>query len=378
MKHFNYHLLRLKIQEKGYENMLFSPLSVEILFAMILAGSQGSVRKTLLLLLERSEGDLDDYLRQLTEMLRYEKILPDQIDTETFTRCRLANSFWYTPQETIHSRFEQSLQQQFLAQAYTFPENPQTTQRQIDQWVATHTQQMIPELPLQIDANTVMVLLSTLYLKATWSRTFEDTQIGDFHLLDGNTTPTQYMMLDQVVGSGGKAYHMKKENFAAFAFLSKDERIAFVMYLPNEKDGLNQFLNQITPYSFEEWKESFRPARSFFLKIPKFEIEDEFKLSSFAKQLDLMDLFTASSDLNPVFANPTLPLFFSEVGQPSKLKVHEKGLEASAVSYAVMTRGGLQSEKVIFEATHPFYFQVQDLKFGRNLFEGIFTTPTNT
>ena len=324
MKHFTHQLLRLKIQEKGYENTLFSPLSIEILFAMILTGSQGNVRKTLLLLLERSEGDLDDYFKQLSESLYLNKRHSIQNDTGEITHCHFANSFWYTPQETIQARFEQTLQQQFLAQAYTLHEDIQVAQRQIDEWVATHTQKMIPELPLQIDSNTVMVLLSTLYLKTAWSRTFEDTQTGDFHLLDGSTTPTQYMMLDQQAGSGGTAYYTKKKNFAAFAYLSKDNRIAFVMYLPDDKNGLNQFLNQITPESLEEWAASFQPVEHFFLKIPKFEIEDEFKLSSFAKQLDLLDLFTASSDLNPMFAHPTSPLFFSEIGQPCKLKIHEK------------------------------------------------------
>ncbi|HAS39615.1 MAG TPA: hypothetical protein DCS93_04010 [Microscillaceae bacterium] len=371
MKHFTHQLLRLKIQEKGYENILFSPVSIEVLFNLILAGSQGKTRKTLLSLLERSEDNLDNYLKP------YELYHSMWDETGMITKCSLAKSLWYTPQETIHSRFKQHFLQPFT-QIFPFHENPQTTQQQIDQWVSTYTEQMIPELPLQIDANTVMILLSALYLKATWSRTFDDAHPGDFHILEGGTVPTHYMTINQSSGDTGKAYYMKQENFAAFAYLSKCERIAFVMYLPHEKDGLPEFLNQVIPESFEEWKGLFQPVEHFFLKIPKFEIEDEFKLSSFAKQLDLLDLFTASSDLNPMFAHPTSPLFFSEIGQPCKLKIHEKGLEASAVSYAVMSRGASgQGEKVIFEATHPFYFQIQDLTLRKNLFEGIFTTPTD-
>ena len=377
MNQFNLDLLRLSIEEKGHQNTLFSPASIEILFAMILSGSQGNIRSSLLSLLEISEEEVEVFLTEITKTLNPRSDFSMKFSSdEDSSECTFANSFWYHPKETINQEFEATLKQQYFAEPHPFESNPLATQAKIDQWVAKKTRQVIPELPLHLDNNTVMVLINTLYVKASWSRTFDKTEKGDFNLLNGGAAPTEYMIIDQDAGSPGRGLYLENEDCQLFAYLSKDERIAFVMYLPRQKDGLPQLMNQLTPQAFEEWEEALEDVDRFYLKIPKFELEDKFELDKVADKLGLEALFNPSSDLNPVFETPASH-YFSEIGQPCKLRVHEKGLEASAVSYATMSRGGGFGKKIHFEATHPFYFQIQDIGTGQHLFHGIFTTPTN-
>lgn len=377
MNQFNLDLLRLNIEEKGHQNTLFSPASIEILFAMILSGSQGNIRSTLLSLLEISEEEVEEFLTEITEILNPSSDFSMEFSSdEDSSECTFANSFWYHPQEVINQEFEATLKQQYFADAYLFESNPLASQAKIDQWVATKTRQMILELPLRLDNSTIMVLINALYVKASWSRTFDKTEKGNFNLLDGNTAPTEYMIIDQDAGSPGKGLYLESEDFQLFAYLSKDERIAFVMYLPRQKDGLPQLMKQLTSEALEEWEEALEDIDRFYLKIPKFELEDKFELDKVADKLGLEALFSPSPDLNPMFET-SANRYFSEIGQPCKLKVHEKGLEASAVSYATMSRGGGFGKKIHFEATHPFYFQIQDIGTGQHLFHGIFTTPTN-
>ncbi len=379
MNHLSNQLLRLKIKKQGFDNLLFSPLSLELLFAIILSGSQGKARKALLSIMGSSEGNWESDLRRLSEIIAGQTASTLLDDKGVLTQCDFANSFWYTPDQTISSGFEQKLRQQFMAQAYSFAKNPADTQHQINQWAATHTHQMITELPIKIEPHTVMVLLSALYLKTAWSHTFSDAIPDDFQLLDGSTATAQYMNL-YCSGAQGSAYYQEQASFRAFTYMSKDKRIAFVIYLPHEATGLPQLLAELTPDALAKWNKAWQPITHFSLKIPKFEIEDEFKLSQFASSLGLEDLFIPSSDFSQMFSDLHESLYLSEMGQPSKIRVDKEGLEASAVSYAVLTRGGVSNhdEPIIFRATHPFYFQVQDHKLNKNLFEGIFTTPTHT
>lgn len=371
-------LLRLKIEEQGYKNILYSPLSIEMLFGLILPGTQGKVRETLLKILEISEAEVNTHLEELktaTESLLQPSKGNYHQGEPTF--CTFAHSVWHHPLVKIQPRYEHTIKSLYPLDIFPFAESAEDTQNKIDEWVSQKTKEIIPELPLDLDINTVGILLSALYLKASWSPNFKLQPVGDFHKLDGSTAPIQYMRIAQKQNVTANAYHLEKENFQAFILASSDERMGMEIYLPNNTQGLPDFIENLTPALLQQWEEEFEPLPYFDLLMPKFETEDEFKLSKIAHKLGLEDLFCLSDNLKPLF-DTNKPVGFSEIGQPAKIKVHEKGLEAAAVSYATASRGLLQEHPMVkFEVTHSFFYRIVDWTTGRVLFQGIFTEPTN-
>ncbi|OJJ14591.1 hypothetical protein BKI52_41900 [marine bacterium AO1-C] len=375
MNHFSHQLLRYQIEEKGYENLIFSPASFEVIFAMLLAGSQGATRQLLLKTLEISENEVSSFLQNQQTYI-HSSFSEYRSPSDEPTIRKFANGLWFRSTEQIRASYQGDLQHYFSAHIQPFDSSLEKTQQQINHWVNTHTNQLIPSLPLVLDDATIAVLINALHLKTTWSYELTPRSIGDFHLLDGTTQPCRYMGLKQDSPTSAEALYFKKENFHALAYLSIDRRIALTMYLPFEKDGLPQLLEEITPESLKAWDDLFEPIEVFDFKIPKFEIASDLNLSQITKKMGLAALFQPSQDFAPIFGDKTLQ-GFGEVSQANKIYVHEKGLEASAASFIALTLGMSSATKVYFKATHPFFYCIKDLATNQALFQGIFTTPTN-
>ena len=367
--------------------MFFSPLSIEMLFGLILPGTQGKSQEALLRVLEINEEEINGYLAEL--QIASESLLgmvnPDEYNPD-FTTVQLANSLWHHTDTEIQAHYARMMNTRFPFEWFHFSHPVADTTPRINQWASDKTNGLIPELPIALDKNSVAVLLSALYLKGFWSREFShianDTDV--FYKLDGSEGVSQYMEITQDTDEGqAEAYYLKKESFHALRLMLNDKRIGLEVYLPHEKTGLNDFIDQLPPGNFEQWKDEFVPAPYFYFLMPKFETEDGFKLGEIAEQLGLDALFTLSNDLAPMLQSQEL-LQFSDIGQKAKIKVTKEGLEAAAVGYAVGVAGAAfyeepeTQEMIVFEADHPFLYRIVDTVTNQALFQGIFTTPVHT
>lgn len=384
MNTFTKKLLRLKIEEQGYKNLFFSPLSIEMLLGLILPGTQGKSQEALLEVLEISKEEIRSYLTEL--QTASESLLgmvnPDEYNPN-FTKVQLANSLWHHPNTQVQANYARIMDTRFPFEWFHFSHPAEDTIPRINQWASDKTNGLIPELPITVDEDTVAVLLSALYLKGFWSREFSDiaNDTDVFYKLDGTEATSQYMEITQDTDEGeAEAYYLKKENFHALRLMLNDGRIGLEVYLPYEKTGLGDFIDNLQSTDFEQWKKEFVPAPYFYLLMPKFEAEDGFELREIAHQLGLESLFAFSDDLAPMLQSDK-SLGFSDIGQQAKIKVTKEGLEAAAVSYMVAVGGAAfyeepeTQEMIIFEADHPFLYRVTDTVTNKTLFQGIFTEP---
>ena len=61
MKALIHQLLLLQIEKKGYENLIFTPLSLEMLLGLILPGNQRKSREVLIEVLENTYAEENSY-----------------------------------------------------------------------------------------------------------------------------------------------------------------------------------------------------------------------------------------------------------------------------------------------------------------------------
>ena len=371
-------LLQLQIEKKGYENLIFSPLSLEMLLGLILPGTQGKSREALLEVLEITEAEVNSYLAELQTIS--DSLLASQSGEENSTKVQLANSLWHRGDIRPKADYKRIIKTRFPFELFPFSDPVEATIERINQWANENTNGLIPELPIQLDQDSIIVLLNALYLKGFWSCPFLPQEDDIFYTLEGGETSSQYMYLKQDQVGNAQAQYLKKEQFHALRLMFKDGRIGLEVYLPYENTGLKTFLEQLAPDDFDQWKNEFTEAPYFYFLMPKFEISDSFQLSQVADQLGIAPLFTPSKDLNPLLESD-LPLNFNEIGQEAKIKVTEEGLEAAVVSFGVAVATGIPQEgnpMIIFEADHPFLYRVVDIITDQVLFQGIFTTPVHT
>ncbi|OJJ14590.1 hypothetical protein BKI52_41895 [marine bacterium AO1-C] len=385
MQKFIHKLLQLEIEEKGYSNLVFSPLSLEMLLGMALPGTQGKSREELLQALEISEEEVNSYLATLqTASESLLAIQPDRAEEVNFTKVQLANSLWHRGDIRPNAHYERTISTRFPLELFPFSDPIEATTERINQWANDKTNGLIPELPITLDQDSVAVLLNALYLKAFWSKAFDsypqDTDV--FHLLDGREVTAQYMEIRQDTDGNAQAYYLKKDTFHALRFMCNDQRIGLEVYLPYENTGLDHFINNIQPNDFNQWKEEFIEAPYFYFLLPKFEVNGSFKLKEVASKLGIAALFQLSKDLTPLLASKE-PLKVTEIAQEARIKIKEEGLEAAAVTFLAAVAGSAffeepeRQQMIVFEANHPFLYRIVDTITDKTLFQGIFTQPKN-
>ncbi|EAY29658.1 serpin family protein [Microscilla marina] len=388
MQKISQKLLCLQIAKQGYSNLLFSPLSLEVLLGLALPGTQGASRQALLQALEITEEEVNSYLAEL--QVTTESLLgiakPATEYHHNYTQVQLANSLWYAAHVQVHPHYARTLNTRFPMEWFALDDPPPTSIDRINQWANEQTNGMIPQLPIPLHEQTVAVLLSALYLKGFWSREF--SEIGNsaefFYKLDGSEDLCEYMNITQDTDEGrAEAYYLKKDRFHALRLMLNDGRIGLEVYLPYEKAGLADFINPLQGHELDAWQEEFVPAPYFYFLLPKFETTSSIQLAEFAEQMGLEALFAASDDFAPMLDSAEL-LKVDDIAQEVKVKVTKEGLEAAAVSYMVAVGGAAfyeepeRHEMIIFEADHPFLYRIVDTVTQKTLFQGIFTTPVHS
>lgn len=386
MKGFIHKLLQLQIEQNGYENLVFSPLSLEMLLGLVLPGTQGKSREELLVALEITEEEVNSYLAELKTAsdsllgIQSDVSEEEEKDEQRHTKVQLANSLWHKKNTQPNPNYERTISTRFPFELFQFSDPVEDTLERINQWSNEKTNGLIPALPMHLSEDSVAVLLSALYLKAFWSREFRPQEDDIFYTLNGSETSSQYMYIrqDQIAGDANAQY-LKKEQFHALRLMFNDKRIGLEVYLPYENTGLPTFIQNLQPGDFDNWQEDYKQAPYFYFLMPKFEISGGFKISKIADSLGLTSLLKPSGDLRPMLKSKQ-PLNFDEIGQEAKIKVVEEGLEAAAVSFGVAVAAGMSQQSnpmIIFEADHPFLYRVVDVVTNQCLFQGIFTTPVH-
>jgi serpin B len=150
----------------------------------------------------------------------------------------------------------------------------------------------------------------------------------------------------------------------------------FAMTIVLPRDGTK--LAQLTPELLGHIRGHLRLQR-VRLSIPKFHIEYGTEASGALERLGLKTAFTRAADFSGI-RRPTRddPLYLTKAFQRTYLDVYEKGTEAAAATALIAEMGAsrLAMESIPpFDANHPFFFSIENVRTGTVLFEGRLAKP---
>ena len=349
------------------KNLFISPLSVSINLAMMLNGAVGETEQAMVRALQLQGMDSES-INYGYAQLRQDLQAPDPEGS-----LIIANSIWGNQGVPFKQDFLQRNTQIFGAEISTLDFNDPSALQTINQWVNTNTNGNISEILDEIEPESVLFLINTIYFKATWKRKFNPWQTRNrtFHLITGGKKQVPMMATE----SWGSFYpYYRGDIFQAISLPYRDGQMSMYILLPDPESEINAFLESLNAERWENWMSQFQQQR-VLLVLPKFRLEYKGRLKNMLKTLGMGITFTDEADFSRMALPPPGGLFIDEVIHSTVVDVHENGTEATAATAGGPILGAPRVEIVPFIADRPFFFAIRDNKTKTILFMGVVMEP---
>ena len=316
---FAFDLYKLESSQKGDENVIISPLSVDMALKMLINGSDNvstsDLQKTLRT--TKSVDEINASTRQLIDNLK---------SSDSKVELGIANSLWARNGFPIEKQFVDDLGTHYDAVAYNKPFD-NTTKDEINTWVSDKTKNKIKKILDKFTGDHVMFLINALYFKADWSFQFDknSTTEEDFTKLDGSNDKVDMMKKTSV----RMPYHSTEE-YQAVAFPFSNGNYEMVAIMPQDVSKFNVFEQSLSLNSFDEITSNME-AKYLDVSLPKFKVEYKNKLKGTLKSMGMNSLFSESEcDLSKMTSVDNI--LVSEVLHKVYFDCNESGVEAAAVT----------------------------------------------
>lgn len=350
----------------GNENRVFSPVSVYLALAMLTQAADGNSRAQLLSLL--GADSLETLQHSSHEMWRACFFSGEDVNAKCSSSLWTRDDFPYR-QETLTA-----LADVYYAEVFSGPMGSAEYNEALQNWIDSATGRLLTDQVggLGMNANTVLSLVTALYLKAPWQKQFlpENTVSDVFHAQTGELT------CDYLRETETRTYYVG-ENFTA---VGKEMAEIGTMYflLPNEGVTPEELLQDEQALRFLSGDLSALEGSrcKVNLKLPKFDVSGQLSLIDSLKALGVTDVFDESvADFSPL-TDAARDLYVSQVEHGARVKIDEEGCEAAAYTMiSIETKMARPvSQEIDFTLDRPFLFgvvTVDDLP----LFTGVVHQP---
>jgi serpin B len=247
--------------------------------------------------------------------------------------------------------------------------DPDGACRLIDGWVSDQTEQRIPKLLDSLDAQTRLVLVNAIYLKAPWLNAFDEASTKDapFTRADGSQTSVPTMAVDL-----NEARYASGSGWQAVEIPYLGPSLGMTIVVP---DDLASFERGLDGARFDGIVSGLQPSE-VELTLPRFKIETKSDLKQSLSTLGMPLAFDSDrADFSGIARQE--PLYIARVVHQANISVDEKGTEASAATAVVMAAASAAaSAPVTLHVDRPFVFAVRDTRTGAILFLGRVVDPS--
>ncbi|XP_036177433.1 serpin B13 isoform X5 [Myotis myotis] len=248
------------------------------------------------------------------------------------------------------------------------------SRKKINSWVESQTHENIKDLfpDATLSSTTKLVLVNIVHFKGQWDREFkkEHTKEEEFWL-DKNTSKPVQMMTQR----DSFSFTLLKDLQAQILGIPyKNSDLSMFVLLPNDIDGLEKIINEVSPEKLVEWTNPGQmKEKTVDLHLPRFEVEDSYDLEA---ALGAMGLGDAFSELEADYSgmSPRSGLHAQKFLHGSFVVVTEEGTEAAAgtgMGFAVTSVPSYET----FHCNHPFLFFIRHNESNSVLFFGKFSSP---
>ena len=352
-------LFQSSVLESKDENVLISPLSIQLALAMTANGADGNTKAEMEALLggEISLEDLNEYLYS------YVNNLPS---AEKY-KLQIANSIWFRDDEgrlQVEKGFLQKNADYYGAQAYKAVFDDQTL-KDINNWVKDHTDGMIDSILDQIDEDAVMYLINALVFDAEWQHVYDKSDVykGKFTNIGGTEKQVDMMHSEETV-------YLQDENAIGFMKPYSGSKYNFAVLLPNEGVDIYEYIAGLTGESLMETL-STPQLGMVMATLPKFSYEYELTMNDVLKELGMPSAFSGdTADFSKMAHSSRGNIYIGDVLHKTFISVDELGTKAGAVTKVEMNDESAPMSEWVVNLNRPFVYMIIDNETNLPVFIG--------
>lgn len=328
-------------------NLLVSPISVMSALSMTANGANNETLSQMESILGMTTSELNSYLH--TYMTR--------ATSGQDSKFSLANSIWFTDDErfTVEKAFLQTSVDYYDAQIYKTPFDKSTV-KDINNWIDTNTDGMIPKMVDDVSENSIMYLVNALAFDAEWQHIYESYQVNDgiFRMEDG-TEQTVEMMYS------AENKYLEDERTTGFIKYYKNKNYAFVALLPKEGIRMIDYITSLDGRKLHSLISNPEDT-NVEISLPKFEYECSIQMNEILQTMGMTDAFNAdSADFSNLGNSTGGNIFIEQVLHKTFITVAEKGTKAGAATVVATTDDAMALEDIKqVHLTRPFVYLLID------------------
>lgn len=351
------------VLKNAEKNTVYSPLNIYLALAMSAELTNGNTRAQLLELLGAEN---IESLRQNAQNLFNKTYCNDGMYI-----CLPANSIWLNESVRCNETTLHTLADIYKAYSFTGKPGSDEYNAALQNWLNFATGDLLKDSVRNIEMapETLLTLVSTLYLSAKWQTEFgENNETRAFHAPSGDRE-LEFMLREE-----------QTDYYYADDFAAKQVQIENGGYLwfilPDEDKTVSDVLSGDTFYRFIKDPFSWEQKTWCYvkMKVPKFDISSDTDLKEGLRALGVTDLFDGSrSDFTPT-APTASGIFLKKVQHCARVAIDEKGITAGALTVMQYCGSAMPSNEVDFIVDRPFVFAVTDSD-GSVLFIGTVNEP---
>lgn len=343
------------------ENVLVSPLSLNMALGLVAEGASGDTAKELYDYLGRTDytSYVDQYL-EFAEGLACKKGEKQYNDSYSF-RYEIANSLWVNQNNRLLKDYQKTVQKAFRAEVEPadFEKDVSGTVKKINSWCSDKTHKLIPKIveTSDISPDLKAILINSLYFESPWKQEWHVSE-GEFTAMDGSKK-TQDMLYGSV-----DCYY---ENDKATAFgKAYSNGFCFIGILPKEKGEFSILNLDLESLMKSESYDYLVSARMPKLNYGTTESNVEKILQAQGMELP----FTFNAEIKGIIENNNL--YINQIIQKTKIELDENGTKAAAVTAIMMKASGMMPQQEVKEVIldRPFAFMIYDTQNDEILFLG--------
>ncbi len=374
---FAFDLYHAVAPEQAGENLIYSPFSISLAFAMVYAGARGQTEQEIANTLHYAlpQDRLHPAFNTLDlELTGLSEEAPDAPESGELT-LRIANSLWGQTGFNFEQAFLETIAANYGAglRLVDFVGAPEPSRQAINGWVEDETEDRIKDLIPQdaITPNTRLVLANAIYFYGGWTMPFQEggTQDAPFTLLDGAQVSAPMMRQggSQFLYTAGDGYQAVELPYGAY------ENAAMLIILPDSArfDEIEAGLDAVM---LDEIIGSLHPVAVTELTMPRFEFETSLALVDTLKAMGMVAPFEAA-DFSGISTEAALAI--TAVLHKANITVDEEGTEAAAATAIIVEEAAAMppEEEVTLHLDRPFIFAIYDRATGTILFLGRVLNP---
>jgi len=356
-------------------NLVFSPASIALALAMTSAGAKGTTLAEMDTVLHINDAAaIHRSMNGLESSLEAANAIQDNTGDIggvgiSEVQISIANSLWGQAGLNFEQAFLDLLSSEYGAgmELVDYKKDPEAARAAINEWVATQTNDRIPELLAEgvITVDARLTLVNAIYLKANWNDTFDKEQT----LTTSFAAPAGEVDVEMMHASRRIA-HSEGDGWQAIQLPYVFGELSMVVALGDTVDALLPTIGEAVAQLRE------RPVE---LGFPKFDIETSISLAATLKEMGMPTAFdTGTADFSGMTTEERLVI--GDVIHQANITVDEVGTEAAAATAVVMvaTSAPVEETPITLVINRPFTFWLIARSTGVVVFMGRINDPSAT